>query len=218
MNSIKRLYVSIKSQIDHVADEFENHEALAGVAIKDLHDIAGKTRVHLHRVKKINQHYQTQINELQAQETLWSARAVKAKQQDEKKAMQCVKRLLQTKKQITLIEQQYDASMEQENKITVDLSAVQEQMLVLNNKKEMLAARQNRNHLQGQLQDNQTSSLVAVQQVFDRWEGQVVVDEYAMPITEKDALQDDFEKEEEALALKMMLDELCESEQSSDNN
>lgn len=28
MNSLKRIFVSIKSQIDHVADEFENHEAL----------------------------------------------------------------------------------------------------------------------------------------------------------------------------------------------
>ncbi len=36
MNSLKRIFVSLKGQIDHVADEFENHEALAGAAIQDL--------------------------------------------------------------------------------------------------------------------------------------------------------------------------------------
>jgi len=131
--------------------------------------------------------------------------------------LQCVKRLVQTQKQITLLEQQHEASTNQENKIRDDLNAIQEQLLVLSNKKQMLSARQNRTHLQEAIQDNQLNSVDNVQQVFDRWEGQVVSAEYDTPVNIEDSLLDNFEKEEEEFALKMMLDELSESDKSSDN-
>jgi len=217
MNSLKRIYISIKGQIDHAADEFENHEALAAVAIQDLQAIASKTKLHLHRVSKMTEQYQKQLDDLTQQETQWTARAVKAKRQDEQKALQCVKRLVQTQKQITLLEQQHEASTNQENKIRDDLNAIQEQLLVLSNKKQMLSARQNRTHLQEAIQDNQLNSVDNVQQVFDRWEGQVVSAEYDTPVNIEDSLLDNFEKEEEEFALKMMLDELSESDKSSDN-
>ena len=214
MNSLKRLYISIKGQVDQVADEFENHEALASVAIQDLQTIASKTRLHLHRVSKMTEQYQKQLEEQKEQETLWTARAIKAKKQDEQKALQCVKRLVQTKKQITLLEQQQRGSSEQENKIRDDLNTIQEQLQILKNKKEMLAVRQNRSHLQNTLQDSQTSPLDNVQQVFDRWEERVASTEFDAPTEIIDSLSSDFEQEEEVMALKMMLDELTES----DNN
>ncbi len=217
MNSLKRLYISIKGQIDHAADEFENHEALAAVAIQDLQAIASKTKLHLHRVSKMTEQYQKQLDELSQQQAQWASRAIRAKDHDEQKALQCVKRLQQTKKQISLLEQQHEASTQQENKIRDDLNVIQEQLLVLNNKKQMLVARQNRTHLQEAIQDNQLNSVDNVQQVFDRWEGQVVTAEYDAPVSPVDSLQDTFEQEEEALALKMMLDELSESGKSADN-
>jgi len=218
MNSLKRLYISIKGQIDHAADDFENHEALATVAIKDLHAIASKTRMQLHRICKMTEQYQNQLAEKKQQESLWTARAIKAKKQDEAKALECVKRLRQTQKQITLFEQQHEESTKQEIKIQADLNAIEEQLLILKNKKEMLSARQNRSHLQSVIQDNQFNSLDNVQQVFDRWEGRIVSTEYEIPSTPEDSLKNSFEQEEDALELKMMLDELSESGKSLDNN
>jgi phage shock protein A len=214
MNSLKRLYISIKGQVDQVADEFENHEALAGVAIQDLQTIASKTRLHMHRISKMTEQYQKQLDEQKEQEALWASRAIKAKKQDEQKALQCVKRLVQTKKQIVLLERQQRESAEQENKIRDDLNALQEQLQILKNKKEMLAVRQNRSHLQDALQDSQTDPLNNVQQVFDRWEGRVVSAEYDAPAKTADTLLNSFEQEEETEALQKMLDELTES----DNN
>ena len=47
--------------------------------------------------------YQKQLEEQQEQARLWSERAIKAKDEDEQKALQCVKRLRQTQQQITLL-------------------------------------------------------------------------------------------------------------------
>ncbi len=217
MNSLKRLYISIKGQIDQTADEFENHEALAGVAIQDLQEIAGKTRLQLHRVTKMTEQYQQQLEVLEKQQTQWTNRAIKVKDEDQDKALQCVKRLKQTKNQIKLLEQQFQASSNQENKIRQDLNAIQQQLLVLNNKKQMLASRQNRIQIQEVLQSDQTNPLDTANQLFERWEGRLVSSEFDAPADSTDSLSDRFEQEEEALELKMMLDELSTAGQSEDS-
>ncbi len=220
MNNLKRIFVSIKSQIDHVADEFENHEALAGVAIEDLQAIASKTRLHLHRVSKMSEQYQQQLLEQQEQAGLWSERAIKVRQEDEQKALQCVKRLRQVQQQIKSLEQQCQESTAQEEKIRADLELIQEQLQSLKNKKEILAARQNRTNLQETIGNSQGGSLQEVQNVFQRWEGSVISSEFSTPepIVESDSFSKPFEQEEDELALKMMLNELTEQSSPANNN
>jgi len=212
MNNLKRIFISLRSQIDHVADEFENHEALAGVAIEDLQEIASKTRLHLHRVSKMSGQYQQQLVEQQQQASLWSERAIKVRQEDEQKALQCVKRLRQVQQQIKSLELQCQESTAQEEKIRADLEQIQEQMQSLRSKKEILSARQNRANIQETLGNNHVGSLQEVQNVFQRWEGSVVSSEFSAPepIVDNDSFAKPFEQEEDQLALKMMLDELTE--------
>lgn len=220
MNSLKRIFVSMKSQIDHVADEFENHEALAGVAIQDLQTMASKTRLHLHRISKMSEQYDKQLQTLQEQADLWSSRAIKAKQEDEQKALQCVKRLRQTRQQITALEKQYQDNTVQESKIRDDLNAIQNQLESMKNKKEILAARQNRTNVQDILQHSQGGTLQEAQNIFERWEGTVVGSEFDIPepIIDADHFAKEFEQEEDNLALKKMLDELTEPELTEPNS
>lgn len=128
--------------------------------------------------------------------------------------MQCVKRLRVAQQQVNLLEQQYQQSTAQEAKVRDDLSAISEQLWVLKNKKEILAARQNRVGIQ---REHQGDSMQDVQSVFERWEGAVVSTEYEIPdaTVDTDNFANEFEQEEDQLALKMMLDELTETSQTS---
>lgn len=218
MHSLKRIFVSIKSQIDHVADEFENHEALAAAAIEDLLAVQQKTRLHLHRVGKLVCHYQQKIDQEREQARLWSERAVKIRSQDETKALECVKRLRASQQQIALLEQQLAQTSSQENKIRNDLQAIEAQLLILKNKKEILSARQNRNSLQNALQDGQGSPLREAQNIFERWEGNVAMAETeSLSLAEHDNLAQAFEQEEDELSLRLLLDELTQQQASTDN-
>ncbi|MGR8935424.1 MAG: PspA/IM30 family protein [Gammaproteobacteria bacterium] len=209
MNTIKRLFVSIKSQIDHVADDFENHEALAAAAIEDLQAVAGKTRLQLHRLGKMSVHYAQQLQAQQEQARLWAERALKSRQQDEQKALQCVKRLRQTRRHIELLEQQCRETAEQEAKMRAELQAIQEQLQMLQSKKEILSARQHRACLHGAWTDSRSAALREAQSIFERWEGSVVGSEFEAPEDlERDSFAEAFEQEEDELALKAMLDEL----------
>ncbi|AEF99701.1 PspA/IM30 family protein [Methylomonas methanica] len=217
MNSLKRIFVSIKSQIDHVADEFENHEALARAAIEDLLTLQQKTRLHLHRVTKLTGNYQQKIDQEREQARLWSDRAVKVRSQDEAKALQCVKRLRASQQQIALLEQQLAQTSSQESKIRNDLQTIEAQLLILKNKKEILSARQNRNSLQDALQDGQSSSLREAQNIFERWEGNVAMAETeSFSLAEYDNLAQAFEQEEDELSLRLLLDELSQQAATND--
>ena len=221
MNSLKRIFVSIKSQVDQVADEFENHEALAGAAIQDIQAIGSKTRLHLHKVSKLSAQYQKQLEEQQEQARLWSDRAIKAKNEDEQKALQCVKRLRQIQHQMTLLEKQYLESTAQESKIRDDLNGLSEQLQVLTNKKEILAARQNRANVKESLNDNRGNPVQEVNNIFERWEGTVVGSEFEVPEQHEvdiDNFAAEFEQKEDDLALKKMLNELTEPNTTLDNN
>ena len=212
MSNIKKIFISIKSQIDSIADDFENHEALAEAAIKDLQQLAVTTRHHGYRVSKMVKQYKEQLNELETEATVWSERAIKVRDDDEQKALQCVKRLRSVKQQIEQINKQLHASENQEASIKNDQNAINEQLLQLKTKKEMLAARQNRSHLQKTIQEGSVSN-IDIQGVFDRWEGSVVGNEY-QTYEEIDPLSSTFEKQEDELELKLMLDELNNSQET----
>lgn len=212
MNNSKKIYISIKSQIDALADDFENHEALAETAINDLQQLAVTTRQHEFRVNKMVTQYQQQLNALEKEATLWSERAIKIRDEDEHKALQCVKHLRSVKQQIDQISKQLHESENQAGNIQTDLHAIQEQILQLKTKKELLAARQNRSQIQKSLQGSSTSS-IDIQGVFDRWEGSVIGDEYVSS-QEQDDLSSTFDQQDDELELQLMLEELEKSKTS----
>lgn len=217
MNSIKRIFISIKSQIDRVADDFENHEALAEAAIEDLQNLAGKTRLHLHRLEKMTEQYHLQLSEQHKQAELWTQRAIKIRAEDEQKALQCVRRLKQAQSQISCLEKQIEDSKTQEVKVRQDLNAIQERLLSLKNKKEIYSARQNSALLRDSLNNETSNPVHNAESIFNRWEGAIVSDEFTIPETyNTDSFANEFEKEEDDFALRSLLDELTQA--NSDMN
>lgn len=212
MNTLKRMFISLKAQIDNVADEFENHEALAGAAIKDLEAVGRKTRVHLHKVHNMVQQYQQQLDDLAEQETLWTQRALKMRDEDEQKALQCVKRLRTVREQIKHVEKLHQQSQTQESKIQADLNHIQNQLQNIKNKKELLTARQNRVHVEKTLYEQKEDGN-DVDDIFARWENSVIGNEYQYSeTTTEDEFAATFEKDEDEQELKILLDELTEKQ------
>ena len=218
MNNLKRIFISLKSQIDNVADEFENHEALASAAIQDLEAIGAKTSIHLQRVKRMSQQYEQQLTTLNKEAQRWSDRAVKVRDEDEQKALQCIKRLRITRQQIEQIEHHLISAKTQETKIQSDLNAVQNQLLALKNKKEILSARQNSTLAKGVMEKNNGYKSTEATDIFQRWEETVSGVEFThLEAMEIDSFASAFEQEEDDIELKMMLDKLTQKPTSSES-
>ena len=106
----------------------------------------------------------------------------------------------------------------QETKIQADLNAIQNQLLALKNKKELLSARQNSSFAKGVMEKNQGYQGADAEDIFQRWEETVTGTEFNTPETmEVDNLASGFEQEEDAIELKMMLDELTQKPTSSES-
>ncbi|NOT13537.1 MAG: hypothetical protein HOP23_17210 [Methylococcaceae bacterium] len=215
MNSLKRIFFTLKAQLDDVADDFENHEAIAGVAIKELEAYQGKTRIHQHRLQEMVEELELKLAELNNEAETWSARAVKFKDQDEPRALECVKRMRQVQQQIKALEPQLAKAQEQYGQLHNDLAAIQSQLHSLSTQKEVLSARQNRIQLQTTLQADNGNPTTGAQAIFKRWEQSVIGAELTGPIPPiKDSFADEFVQEESALELKMLLDELAAKQQA----
>lgn len=215
MNSLKRIFFTLKAQLDDVADDFENHEAVAGVAIKELEAYHGKTRIHQHRLQEMIQQFESKLADLKKEAETWSARAVNSKDQDESKALECVKRMLQAQKQMKAIEPELTKAKEQFGQYHNDLADIQAQLHALHTQKEVLSARQNRAHLQSSLRSEHANPATGAQAIFKRWEQSVLGAELTGPIPPvKDSFADQFAQEESALELKMLLDELTTKPQA----
>ena len=210
MNSLKRIFFTLKAQLDEVADDFENHEAVAGVAIKELEAYQGKTRIHQYRLQEMIQQFETKLADLHKEAESWSARAVKIKDEDEAKALECVKRLVQIQKQIKAIEPELAKAKEQFTQCHKDLTDIQAQLHTLHTQKEVLSARQNRIQLQTSMRSEHVNPATGAQAIFKRWEQSVVGAELTGPIPPiKDSFADEFAQEESTLELQMLLAELA---------
>jgi len=209
MNSLKRLFISVKTQIDGLVDDFENHEAVAGVAIQDLEDWRSQIRIHQHRLQKMITDFEKQLAELATEAAMWSARAVKVRESDEQKALECVKRMVRAQQQSKLIAGQLQATKQQYTKLTTDLANIQNQLHTLSTQKAVFAARQNRIQLQTGLKSGRDNPADQAQKIFNRWEEAITGAELTSPEPiNTDPFADSFAQEEDALELKMLLDEL----------
>ena len=209
MNGLKRLFISVKTQLDGIVDDFENHEAVAGVAIQDLEDWRSQTRIHQHRLQKMIADFENQLAELTTEAATWSARAVKIQETDEQKALECVKRMVRAQQQSQLITAQLQATQQQYAKLAADLANIQNQLHTLNTQKAVFAARQNRIQLQSGLKSGLDNPVVQAQKIFNRWEEAITGAELTSPEPiGLDPFADSFTQEEEALELKLLLDEL----------
>ncbi len=213
MNSLKRIFFTLKAQLEEVADDFENHEAVAGIAIKELEAFQGKTRIHLHRLQEMIRQFETKLTELKKEAEIWSTRAVKLKDQDETKALECVKRMLDAQKQIKAIEPELVKTKEQFGQCQKDLADIQTQLQALHTQKEVLSARQNRIQLQSSMRPEFADPAGGAQAVFKRWEQSVVGAELTGPTPPvKDSFAEAFAQEESTLELKLLLDELADKQ------
>jgi phage shock protein A len=209
MNSFKRLFISVKTQLDGIVDDFENHEAVAGVAIKDLEAWRSQTRLHQHRLRKMLDQFEANLADLATEAATWECRAVKIRDQDEQKALECVRRMLRAQQQSKLIAAQVQATQKQHAQLEADLSAIQNQLHNLNTQKAVFAARQNRIHLQANLSNRRENPLDEANKIFNRWEEAITGAEFDYPETcTSDTFAESFAQEENALELTLLLDEL----------
>ncbi len=216
MHTFQKILISLKTRMSDVVDDFENHEALAAVAIEEIENIGRNSRVQLNRVRNRIEDLEKKIEERKLGAEKWSERAVRLEATDLESALNCVKRMKEAQKEIEILERQHLETIAQEKNISADLARIAEQIEALKTRRENLISRQNRAQAAGKTGSDRPNPAGDAKAIFERWESRVIGDEFEIPVDgPNDAFAERFENEEHEADLKATLASLVEKSRKS---
>ncbi len=212
MNPFKRLSTGVAAQFNALIDQVENHEAVAEGVIRSVENAAAKAKVQLKRVQHDSNKLKTRLHQLQNDQELWRARVKKVHTIDEKRALECVRRLKRVESELVAAEEEYARQLEIKKQLTADVALIDDRLKSLKRKKNVFSTRQSRAEALEGLHPESDSLMSELEGVFDRWDTKITRQEIKVECesTEVDDLDDEFRAEEEEAELKTYLQEIVD--------
>ncbi len=177
MSIIKRLSATLASNIDRVVGEIENNDAVIQATLSELRRKVATAKVRLAQVHRQEANLNRQIQQRREDEQLWGERALEAARTDEGKALECVRRRLQCRRQAEKLEQGQQHYQLTAEKLARGVEEGEERLAEMGQKQTLMRARQSTAealHAANQAGDD---SLQQVEDSFDRWEVKILQEE-----------------------------------------
>ena len=180
MSVIKRLSATLVSNIDRVVGEIENNDAVIQATLSEMRRKVATAKVRLAQVHRQEANLDRQIRQRRKDEQLWGARALEVASTDEAKALECVRRRLQCRRQAEKLEQGQQHYQLTAEKLARGVEEGEERLAGMGQKHTLMRARQSTAealHAANQAGDD---SLQQVEDSFDRWEVKILQEEMTM--------------------------------------
>lgn len=200
MNTLRRWTTSVASHFDWLIRQVENHEALVDSALQEMRAGSTKAKRRLSHVRRDGNRMKERFSELRTQEELWCERAKSVHQESEEKALECVRRAKQCRKEMAKLEQHIAEHGALERQLEQDLRIVDERIELLRRKKNELAARESRSDVLHIGKEEELGIVSELDDIFDRWEGNLEAKEYIAET--QDGFESEFLCKEEASELR----------------
>lgn len=168
MNAFKRISIALTAQINGLIDQIEDQEAVANAALADIRDSLMKTRFQVKRIQHEQKAFEARITQLRDEEAKWKDRALRTKDENHDRALECVRRLKKTREEIASTEQQLDAHQKLELQLGEDVAKIEARFEELKRKRSLLIARESRAEAMRKVSEVQNNENLGG--IFDRWE------------------------------------------------
>lgn len=213
MKTIRRWTVGLVSSFDWVISQVENHEALVNSAIQDVQEAGARAKVQLKRVRLDGENMRKRLKELHDAEELWKGRAIRSAGENEKRALECVRRSKRIAKEIADLEVQQREHARLEKQLTEDLGNIDVRLADLKRQKNLMRTRESRAQILSAIQKQDSAVISEIEGIFERWETKVSEYEAINEVTRDplDDLESEFVSQEEEEDLKLALSGLLES-------
>ncbi len=215
MNTLKRLFVSLKTQVNGIVEDLENHEAVALAAVREVETTAARMNVQLSRAQRQIEDLEARLKDLRTEARRWSERAVQL-QADESRALECVRRLRKVQAQIERYEKQRCDGLALKLKLSEDQREVAATLDELKRRREMLLARQYKAQVVMGGDELHLDPRLAVEGIFERWETRIAANELAIgKAAQLDHFAAGLAEEEEQQDLQALLKDLVATAQAN---
>ena len=192
MSIIKRLSTTLVSNIDRVVGEIENNDAVIQATLVELRRKVATAKVRLAHVHRQEANLSRQIQQRREDEQLWGERALETAKTDEAKALECVRRRLQCRRQAEKLEQGQQHYQLTAEKLARGVQEGEERLAEMGQKHTLMRARQSTAEALHAANQAGDESLQQVEDSFDRWEVKILQEEM---MGESDDLLDPLDRE-----------------------
>ena len=208
---IKTILTSINASFDGMVRKIENHEAVADYTIQEVRESAAKIRGQLNQACARRATQSNQEKQLLDDCQRWRERAIACRDDDEEKALRCIQSFKNCDKALAALRQQTEENQRLIEDLESHLADVERHLSDLQNKKESLSARAARNKAASCVQQHTPSP--DNENIFERWEMQVIADEYITTpyVSSSDSLDREFRQLEDRVTLKAELEALIKN-------
>ena len=210
MKTIRRFASGIFASVEWLADQVENHEALVTAAIRDVEKATARANVQFKRVQLDGKRMRQQLQDLRTQEERWEERAKRSAESDRDKALECLRRRKKVQAAVQELEKQERGHAATEKSLAQDLIRLNEQLQALKQKRNIMRSRETQAHAMATLSREDSRVFEDIDAIFDRWETNISSQELHADrsTVAVDALEFDFEEDEQRENLSAELDEL----------
>ena len=217
MSYLKRIRVSLGSQIDNLVSQVEDHEAVVDAAITDARKSLAGAKVRLKRVMHDENDLKTQISSLQQSQKKWRERAKQIGEQDEVTALECLRRSKEDTLRINSLQLTYTEYKQQRAQLQQMIKQAEQQLQQRIQRKNLMSTRENALRSSRSLESTTSAMTEDWERTFDRWETRITEMEIGSIIDNPvDTLAHEFSSREELDELKMELGALIREDDHND--
>jgi phage shock protein A len=217
MKLFKKVAISIHSRVEAMVDRFENKQALSTAYIREYERVVAKAKVRSAQVDSEVTRLEKEAVKLREQSELWVERARRVHLTDESKALACVARMTQTQAGYRQVQSDLEEARNLKKKMTHDVDQILKKLGALKRKHQNLAGRQVCAEAVNTLQDTDGGIQHDIDDLFARWETDVVAQELhaQSPAVASDCLAEEFGTDEQNQALRLALEQIIATPSSA---
>jgi len=197
MSYLKRLTVSLRSQVEHLVNQVEDHEAVVDAAIADAKKSLASARVRINRVNRDGQKLQEQIEQHRQAASRWRNRAKQVANEDESTALECLRRSQHAEQQISELERISAEHRAQQDQLQHIIEEAEQRIQEKIQRRNLMSTRQSALSTSQSLSTADSSNPEDWNQAFDRWESRIAEMEINQEIVSPvDTLEYEFTSQE----------------------
>ena len=210
MARIKRWTHGFVASIDSMIVQVENHEALAGSALRDLEQGVARSKVQLLRVERDGRALKQALSEEREAAERWRDRA--RREDNEARGLECLRRFKRSEARVAELDHNQAEHERVEQQLKRDVQTLERRLLELRQQRNTMRTRQSRAEAFSVAQGQGDVENGEIGQIFERWETRVAESEVASGclIASLDSFDEEFLDAEEAASLKLELAALKE--------
>ena len=217
MSYLKRLSVSLRSHVNQLVDQVEDHEAVVDAAIADARKTLASAKVKINRVKRDGQKLQEQIHQQRQASVKWRDRARQVAREDESTALECLRRSQHAEQQVANL-QRIDAEHQaQQSQLQHFIEEAEQRLQQKVQRRNLMSTRQSALATSQSLASNDSSQTEEWEEAFERWEGRIMEMEISRNnAPDVDTLEYEFASQERQDELRADLQALIDEEKNND--